>query len=67
MDEKEIIPLIYSVLKGMKTYRKACEEVEKYFNSKEKESIDPELEDFIKTYTKIKKFFSIAESFFEQL
>ena len=63
MDEKEIIPLIYTFLKGMKTYRKAYEEMEKYFNSKGKESIDPELEELIKTYRKFRKFLSIAENF----
>jgi len=63
MDEKEIIPLIYTFLKGMETYRKVCKEMEKYFNSKGKESIDPELEDLIKTYRKFRKFLSIAENF----
>jgi hypothetical protein len=63
MDEKEIIPLIYTFLKGMETYRKVYKEMEKYFNSKGKESIDPELEDLIKTYRKFRKFLSIAENF----
>jgi hypothetical protein len=65
VDEKEIIPLLYAFLRGMKTYKKACEEVEEYFNSKEEKKIDPELEDFIKTYKKIEKLISLAENFLE--
>jgi hypothetical protein len=65
MDRKEVIPLIYAFLRGMKAYRKACEEVEKYFNSKKDEKIDPELEDFIKTYERIEKLISLAENFLE--
>jgi hypothetical protein len=67
MDEKEIIPLIYAFLRGMKAYREACKEVEEYFNSKEEKKIDSELEDFIRTYRKVKKLFSLAENFLEEL
>lgn len=66
MDEKEIIPLIYAFLRGMKSYRKACEEVEKYF-SPEKGKVDPELEDFIKNYTRIRKIISVAENLLGEL
>jgi hypothetical protein len=65
MDEKEIIPLLYTFLNGIKTYRKVHKEVEEYFNSKEEKKIDSELEDFIETYAKIKKIFLFIEDFFE--
>jgi uncharacterized Fe-S cluster-containing protein len=65
VDEKEIIPLVYGFLRGMKAYRKACEEVEEYLNSKEEKKIDPELEDFIENYRKAKKLLSFVENFLE--
>jgi hypothetical protein len=64
VNEKETIPLIYAVLRGMKAYKEACEEMEKYFDSKEGK-INPELEKLIKTYEKLQKLILLFENFLD--
>lgn len=63
MEEKEIIPLVYAFIHGMRAYRKACDEVEEYFNSTKE--IEPELEDIIRNYKRFEKFFSLIEKLME--